>query len=213
MDYLGTLEYVDRENIGAIGICGSGGFLLAAAAIDKRIKTIITVVMYDIPGMNNITNKTEWQSRIEELKDRRWKDVDKGEQQYDIYYRPDRVYVDETIPSEFPELDYWKNFYSTERGHHARATGGFTFISNFSLINLQVTNNIENIAPRKILFVYCKDNNTKSYEFNIKAINQFKDANNTISKLVENANHLDLYDNTEKIPFDYINEFLLENLV
>ena len=31
VDYLGTLPFVDREQIGAIGICGSGGFALSAA--------------------------------------------------------------------------------------------------------------------------------------------------------------------------------------
>ena len=39
VDYLGTLPFVDREQIGAIGICGSGGFALSAAQVDTRIKS------------------------------------------------------------------------------------------------------------------------------------------------------------------------------
>ena len=209
VDYLGTLEYVDRENIGAIGICGSAGFLLGAAAIDKRIKTVITVVMYDIPYTYYTANETKWQEKIEILKSKRWNDVDKGTQQYDVYYRPDRVYVDDTIPSEFPKYDYWKKFYSTERGHHARSTGGFTFISESSLANLQVTNNIKRIAPRNILFVYCEDHNTSSYEFTTSAITETNSSNYI---KVENALHLDLYDNVDKIPFKGMNEFLNNNL-
>jgi hypothetical protein len=39
-DYLGTLPFVDREKIGAIGICGSGGFALTAAQVDHRNKAV-----------------------------------------------------------------------------------------------------------------------------------------------------------------------------
>ena len=64
-DYLGTLEYVDREKIGGIGICGNGGFLLGAAIIDISIKAVITVVMYDIPNLNKNDNETDWNKTIE----------------------------------------------------------------------------------------------------------------------------------------------------
>ncbi|MGB9369915.1 MAG: hypothetical protein WCE79_28310 [Xanthobacteraceae bacterium] len=36
VDYLGTQDFVDRARIGAIGICGSGSFVISAAKIDAR---------------------------------------------------------------------------------------------------------------------------------------------------------------------------------
>src|SRR5438105_7607425 len=36
VDFLGTIPLVDRERIGVLGICGSGGFVISAAKIDPR---------------------------------------------------------------------------------------------------------------------------------------------------------------------------------
>ncbi|USS89503.1 alpha/beta hydrolase [Fructilactobacillus cliffordii] len=43
IDFLDTLDYVDHDKIGAMGICGGGGFTLNAAKIDKRIKAVAGV--------------------------------------------------------------------------------------------------------------------------------------------------------------------------
>jgi len=40
VDYIGTRSFVDKNKIGAIGICGSGGFALSAAQVDRRIKAV-----------------------------------------------------------------------------------------------------------------------------------------------------------------------------
>ena len=52
VDFLGTQSFVDRNRIGAIGICGSGSFVISAAKIDPRMKAIATVSMYDMGAAN-----------------------------------------------------------------------------------------------------------------------------------------------------------------
>ena len=48
VDYLTTFPEVDADRIGIIGICGWGGMALNAAAIDTRVKSTVTVTMYNM---------------------------------------------------------------------------------------------------------------------------------------------------------------------
>src|SRR5918911_1414923 len=48
VDFLGLHKAVDRNRIGALGICGYSGMSLTAATSDSRIKAVATVSMYDM---------------------------------------------------------------------------------------------------------------------------------------------------------------------
>lgn len=151
VDYLGTLDYVDREKIGAIGICGSGGFALSAAQVDARIKAVATSAMYDISIFGNKMNDEAWQASIKSLAEQRWKDVDSGEMQY-IPSFPEKPADNVPENLEGSAAEFFR-FYGMERGHHPRALGNFTTTSDMAFTNFPSLSHIDKISPRPILFI------------------------------------------------------------
>ncbi|MBE3002398.1 alpha/beta hydrolase [Nocardiopsis sp. HNM0947] len=43
VDHLVTLPYIDADRIGVLGVCGGGGYALAAAKTEKRFKAVVSV--------------------------------------------------------------------------------------------------------------------------------------------------------------------------
>ena len=95
VDFIGTRPFVDRERIGAIGLCGAGGFAVTAAQVDKRIKAVATASMYDISradhyGWKDSMTKDEYDAMLERLGEQRWKDFEKGNRSTSPHFRPMR---------------------------------------------------------------------------------------------------------------------------
>lgn len=205
VDYLGTLDYVDREKIGAVGICGSGGFALAAAQVDTRIKAVATASLFDVSAFGAGLSKEQWAETMDTLAQQRWADVDNGEPQYIPTYPTEPT---EEIPAELEGI--WAEFYSfygLERGHHPRALGGFTTTSNLTFYNFQLLNHLEQIT-QPVLFMAGENAETRPIsEGAYEAVTSEKEL-----CIVPGANHVDLYDDVNKIPFDQLDSFFRESM-
>ena len=101
VDFLGLQEFVDRERIGAIGICGSGGFAISAAQCDTRIKAVATMSMYDMSAaVRGGMRAEEIQKTKERLAQQRWIDAENGYPEY-IPGFPEQPLNE--VPGDIPE--------------------------------------------------------------------------------------------------------------
>ncbi len=205
VDYLGCLDYVDREKIGAIGICGSGGFALSAAAMDTRIKAVVTSAMYDISGMGTMMDNDARRQFLDGISQQRWTDFETGEPAYTRTY-PEDAPLDE-LPDTITGLDEeWWTFYGMKRGWHPNSGGSFTNTSMLSFSNYALLQHIDSISPRPILFITGDIAHSRSMSEGFYA----QAAEPKELYVVEGAMHIDLYDDVTKIPFDKIESFLTE---
>ena len=207
VDYLGLQSFVDREKIGVIGICGSGGFALSCAQVDTRIKAVATASMYDMTVASRLgMDAQSIQKEKERLSTQRWIDAENGYPEYIPSFPEEPI---DKVPSELTEpTAEWFRFYALKRGHHPYARGGFTTTSNMSFMNYNLLDNIDEISPRPILFVV--GDRAHSKFFSEQAYEKAKTPKEIY--VVKDAEHIDLYDRTDRIPFDKLEKFFKENL-
>lgn len=210
IDYLGPRPEIDRERIGIIGICGFGGFSLAATAIDKRVKAVVTSTMYDMTrvmtkGYYDSTTPEQRAAALTQLGEQRWKDAEAGTPAYG----PVSLELSGGEPQFVVEYaDYYK---SEDRGFHPRAinsNGSWTLTNALPFMNFPLLTYIAEISPRPVLFIHGEK--AHSLYFSQSAYEAAAEPKELV--IVEDATHTDLYDQMDKIPFDRIEAFLKENL-
>ena len=93
-----------------------------------------------------------------------------------------------------------------KRGYHSNATGGFTSTSNLAMMNYKLLSYIDEISSRPILFII--GDRTHSKVFSETAYENALEPKEIYT--VADAEHIDLYDRTDRIPFDKLEEFFKE---
>lgn len=211
VDFLGLHPSVDRNRIGIIGICGFGGMGLNAAAVDKRIKAVVTTSMYDMSrvmakGYYDSLTKEQRAQMLEQMSQQRWADAEKGSP------APGPRILPETLEGiTDPVIRMYFDYYRTPRGFHKRSpnsSGAWTATGPMSFMNLPLLRYIDEISPRPILLIAGENAHSRYFsEDAYKAAAQPKEL-----MVIKNANHVDLYDRMDRIPFDTIAEFFGKNL-
>lgn len=205
IDYLTSREDVLAGQVGILGICGWGGFALNAAANDPRIKVTVAVTMYDMSRVNangyfdSMNADDRYRLRVQ-LNEQRIKDY-----RSDTYERDGGV-IDEISDDTPLFVRRYHDYYKTKRGYHHRSpnsTQGINKTAVLSFINMPILTYINEIRNAVLLVHGEKAHSRYFSEDTYKRLQ----GDNKELLIVPKADHTDLYDNLECIPFDTIEAF------
>ena len=220
VDFLSTLEDVDPERIGIIGICGWGGIALNAAAADTRIKATVASTMYD---MSRISGNGYYDSEDKEASRHAAREAMGKQRLADPMAMAGGV-VD-PLPEDAPQFvkDYHA-YYKTPRGYHPRSgnsNDGWRTIGTQAYANARFLYYINEIRSAVLVmhgaeahsryfgeaaYHYMVDGKAEGYNFVGKP--NPNPANKQLL-IIPGATHCDLYDGGEGnyIPWDTLAEF------
>ncbi len=213
VDFLGSRDFVDKARIGVLGVCGSGSFVISAAKIDRRMKAIATVSMYDMGSASrNGLNHSQT------LEQRKKNQAEAAEQRYAEFLGGETKYTGGTThkldEDTHPIQREFYAFYRTPRGEYTPKGGSSnttthpTLSSNIKFNNFYPFNEIETISPRPMLFI--TGEKAHSREFSEDAYQRASEPKELV--IVPDAGHVDLYDKTDLIPFDQLEAFFTKHL-
>lgn len=211
VDYLSTLDGVNPDRIGILGICGWGGIALNAAAQDTRIKATVSSTMYDMSRVsaNGYFDKMDEDARYAlkvKLNAQRTEDY-----KNDTFALPEKAINDVSDPATPWYVRDYHDYYCTPRGYHPRSLNsnrGWNVTSVLSLINMPILMRSDEIRSA-VLMIHGEKAHSRYFSEDV-----FKKlrGDNKELMIIPNAVHTDLYDNLSVIPFDKITEFYIDNL-
>ena len=211
VDFLSVQENVAPERIGIVGICGWGGMALNASAIDTRIKATAAMTMYD---MTRVTANGYFDA--EDSEQARYEKKKAMNAQRTVDYKNGTYAlaggVVDPLPEDAPQFvkDYCA-YYKTPRGYHPRSlnsNGGWNVTSSLSFLNMPILQYSSEIRSA-VLLVHGEK--AHSRYFSETAYSKLTGDNKELLIII-GANHTDLYDRMDIIPFEKLNAFFTEYL-
>lgn len=227
VDFVSNLKFVNPEEIGAIGICGLSGMAITAASNDVRIKAVVTSAMYDMSesisdhykgAYYTTEQRTIVKKHLAKMRDLEAKSGtlirgahelgvdDNGNIQTFSTMFPD------TLPDDADPIS--KDFYGyyIGRAYHPRAmnsnTSAWDATTAYGFFNFRLMDNIKELSPRPLMLITGDKAHSKYFSDNVyEAAAEPKEL-----VVIKGATHADLYDQMDKIPFDKIDKFFVDNL-
>lgn len=208
VDYLTTLSYIDKEQIGALGICAGGGYAIAATITEKRIKAVASVSAVNIGDgfRKGWFGKVPVDEQIATLKAiaANRTEVANGKAQTMINYVPETV--DKTTPHDLADANV---YYRTDaRWKHVNAPNTMLFTSVDKIFGFDAYAGIETLLTQPILII--AGSNAESLWHSQRAYKLAKSPKELF--IVKGGTHMSLYDKDVMKAMPKITQFFNKNL-
>lgn len=212
VDYLTTLPYVDRERIGAMGICAGGGYTMSAIQTDLRIKAAAGISSWNVgawvrDGMPPKEPNAIMKDSLKQAAERRTKEAN-GEEIMYVGYVPNSP---EEFTADTPVImKEASEYYRTPRCAYPTSVNKMAVQSLDRLAAFDAFLYIDTVAPRPILLIVGSEADTKFYSDDAYA--RAKEPKELY--VVNGATHVDLYDKPEFVPqvVEKLTEFFDKNI-
>ncbi len=195
VDYLVSLQYVDNDRIGGLGICGSGSYMSVAGVKEPRLKAITAIV----PAISDIsTSAMAGFFKPEEEAKAAKEAYENGTGELDYLNFMPRVF------------DEGAAYYYTARGNRRGWSNRVVAWSQLELVKYNVTNIMKEMTKPYLIIT---GENAWSKDASTEVFNAVPH-NNKEMHIIPEAGHFDLYDLDPYVTeaFEYIIPFFNNKL-
>lgn len=210
-DFITHYSGVNADRLGLLGICGGGGYSLAAAQTDKRFIAVATLSMFNsgVVRRNGFMNSqvSTIQDRLKQASEARAQEAAGGE----VLYAADTEISDE-MADKMPFDLYREGHYYYHRTHaHPNSTFRYTVSSLLDLMIFDAATNMDLINQPLLMLAGSK---ADTYYLTDRAFNLATGTKEKELFLIEGATHIQTYYVPQYVAqaMNKLNEFFGKNL-
>jgi len=210
VDYLTTLNFIDINRIGLLGICAGGGYAANAAMTEKRIKAVATVVGTNASRAFREGNFLEI---LKTVSAQRTAEAN-GAEPMITQWTPNSAEEAKQMGMEEFDMLGAIDYYRTSRGEYPTSNNKLLFTSMSNLIMFDAFHLAEFLLTQPLLVIVgdkvgAFGSNRDGFELYNKAASKNKKIH-----VVKGASHYDLYDQPKETTeaLDNLVPFFQENL-